>query len=37
MEADKIAKAYENGWVNGDLKKAPRFGQDYFNEIIKNK
>jgi hypothetical protein len=37
MEKEHISVAYETGWVNGDLKKAPRFGQDYFNEIIKNK
>ncbi len=32
MELDEIAKAYEMGWVNGDLKKAPRFGQEYYND-----
>ena len=30
MEKDQLSKAYETGWVNGDLKKAPRFGSDYF-------
>jgi hypothetical protein len=32
MEKEWIAQAYESGWVNGDLKKAPRFGEDYYNE-----
>ena len=32
MEADKIVIAYETGWVNGDLKKAPSSGSDYYNE-----
>lgn len=35
MEADKIAKAYETGWVNGDLKKAPRFGSEYYSYTFK--
>jgi hypothetical protein len=32
MEKEFIAEAYESGWVNGDLKKAPRFGEDYYNK-----
>jgi hypothetical protein len=34
MEADKIVTAYETGWVNGDLKKAPRFGSDYYEQTF---
>jgi HEPN domain-containing protein len=30
MEKSQISKAYETGWVNGDLKKAPRFGTEYY-------
>jgi hypothetical protein len=37
MEADKIVIAYETGWVNGDLKKAPRRGSDYYDQTFKNK
>ena len=32
MERDGIVKAYEAGWVNGDLKMAPRFGSEYFDQ-----
>ena len=32
MEKEQISQAYEIGWVNGDLKKAPRFGGDYYNK-----
>ena len=32
MEKDQIKVSYETGWVNGDLKKAPRFGEDYYND-----
>jgi len=35
MEQLEIYTAYETGWVNGDLKKAPRFGKDYYNEKYK--
>jgi len=34
MEADKIVTAYETGWANGDLKKAPRFGSDYYEQTF---
>ena len=33
MEQLEIYAAYETGWVNGDLKKAPRFGSDYYDQI----
>ena len=36
MEKEQIENAYESGWVNGDLKKAPRFGSDYYNEKFNN-
>lgn len=32
MEKEQIKVSYETGWVNGDLKKAPRFGKDYYDE-----
>ena len=32
IEKEKIIKAYEAGWVNGDLKMAPRFGSEYFDQ-----
>jgi hypothetical protein len=32
MEQLEIYAAYETGWVNGDLKKAPRFGSDYYDQ-----
>jgi hypothetical protein len=35
MEQLEIYTAYETGWVNGDLKKAPRYGKDYYNKIHK--
>ena len=35
MEKEQIKVSYETGWVNGDLKKAPRFGNDYYNETFK--
>jgi hypothetical protein len=35
MEQLEIYAAYEAGWVNGDLKKAPRFGKDYYNNLYK--
>jgi hypothetical protein len=37
MEKSQISKSYEKGWVNGDLKKAPRFGSEYYdNQYKKN-
>jgi transposase len=36
LEKEQIINAYEAGWVNGDLKKAPRFGSDYYNEKFNN-
>lgn len=30
MEKQQLCEAYETGWVNGDLKKAPRFGTNYY-------
>jgi hypothetical protein len=35
MEMEKIIRAYEVGWKNGSLKKAPSFGIDYYNNINK--
>ena len=32
IEADNIVIAYETGWLNGDLKKSPSSGSDYYNE-----
>ena len=32
MEQLEIYAAYETGWVNGDLKKAPRFGSEYYDQ-----
>ena len=32
MEQLEIYAAYETGWVNGDLKKSPRFGSDYYDQ-----
>ena len=32
MEQLEIYAAYEAGWINGDLKKAPRFGSDYYDQ-----
>jgi len=32
MEKDQIAEAYELGWINGDLKKAPSMGEDYYED-----
>ena len=32
MEQLEIYAAYETGWVNGDLKMAPRFGSEYFDQ-----
>ena len=32
MERSEIFTAYETGWVNGDLKKAPRFGSEYYDQ-----
>jgi hypothetical protein len=34
MEQKKIAEAYETGWINGDLKKAPRNGEEYYSKIM---
>ena len=34
MEKKHIVIAYETGWVNGDLKKAPRFGSDYYDNLF---
>jgi len=36
MEKEHIINAYESGWVNGDLKKSPRFGEDYYNANFNN-
>jgi spore coat polysaccharide biosynthesis predicted glycosyltransferase SpsG len=36
VEKHHIAMAYEWGWVNGDLKKAPSRGSDYYNQTFKN-
>jgi hypothetical protein len=35
MERSEIEIAYETGWVNGDLKKYPRYGKDYYNDNLK--
>ena len=35
MEKEFVAQAYESGWVNGDLKKHPRYGEDYYKETYK--
>jgi len=32
MEQLEIYAAYEAGWINGDLKKAPRVGSDYYDQ-----
>lgn len=32
IEQDQIAIAYETGWVNGDLKKSPSRGSDYYSK-----
>jgi hypothetical protein len=32
MEQLEIYAAYEAGWINGDLKKAPRFGSEYYDQ-----
>lgn len=32
IEKNRIEAAYEEGWVNGDLKKYPRYGEDYYKE-----
>jgi len=32
MEQLELYAAYETGWVNGDLKKAPRFGSEYYDQ-----
>jgi len=34
MEKQKIIEAYEKGWKNGDLKKHPCYGIDYYNEEL---
>lgn len=34
IEKEQIVKSYEAGWVNGDLKKAPRFGEEYYNDTF---
>ena len=36
MEKEQIKESYELGWVNGDLKKSPRFGEDYYNVKFNN-
>jgi len=33
IEQLEIYAAYEAGWINGDLKKAPRFGSEYYDQI----
>lgn len=35
IEREQMEMAYETGWVNGDLKKAPRFGWDYYEQTFK--
>ena len=35
LEKEQMEIAYETGWVNGDLKKAPRFGSDYYEQTFK--
>ena len=35
IEMEKLVSAYEVGWKNGTLKKAPSFGIDYYNNINK--
>jgi hypothetical protein len=37
LEKEQIENAYEMGWVNGDWKKAPSRGSDYYDQIFKNK
>jgi len=32
IEQLEIYAAYETGWINGDLKKSPRFGSDYYDQ-----
>jgi hypothetical protein len=32
MQKDQIAEAYELGWINGDLKKAPSNGENYYED-----
>jgi hypothetical protein len=32
IEQLEIYAAYETGWINGDLKKAPRFGSEYYDQ-----
>lgn len=32
IEQLEIYAAYEAGWINGDLKKAPRFGSEYYDQ-----
>ena len=32
MEKDQIAEAYDLGWINGDLKKAPCDGEYYYED-----
>ena len=34
MEKQKIATAYECGWIYGDLKKSPNNGEDYYNSVF---
>jgi len=33
-EKEQIKDSYEIGWVNGDLKKAPRFGKEYYEQTF---
>jgi hypothetical protein len=32
MEREQIEEAYELGWINGDLKKAPSLGKDHYED-----
>lgn len=34
VEKHQIVMAYEWGWVNGDLKKAPSRGSDYYDNLV---
>jgi hypothetical protein len=34
IEQLEIYAAYEAGWINGDLKKSPRFGSDYYDNLF---
>ena len=36
IEKKQIENAYEMGWINGDWKKAPSRGSDYYDQTFKN-